>query len=474
MTKKVLFAASEALPFISSGGLADVICSLPKALNKEGLDTRIILPLYDKIPQNLRAKMTFLGSVSVPLSWRNQYCGLFEAQTDGVTYYFLDNEYYFRRGTLYGCYDDAERFAFYCKAVLETMPLTGFYPDVLHAHDWQAALCVLYLKLHYNQDPRYNRIKTVFTIHNIEYQGIFGFEIMSDVFEIRPWEQKIVEWNHDINLMKGAIECCDILSTVSPRYAEEIKGPEFAHGLDGIIRDKQYKTRGILNGIDTAYYNPEKDPLIAQSFSGRTLAKKAENKMALQNALALPLSKGPLVSMITRLTAHKGIDLVKRVIDEFLDDQEIQFVLLGTGEPEYEAFMRDLEYRRHDQARCIIKFDKDLSKQIYAASDLFLMPSRSEPCGLSQMIASAYGAVPVVREVGGLYDSIKSYNEFTGQGNGFTFTNYNAHDMLYTLRRAVQYYRQKDFWAGFVKRVMAVDFSWQASSAEYIKMYEAL
>ncbi len=252
MTKKILFAAGEALPYVSSGGLGDVIYSLPRALAAQGMDVRVILPLYDKISEQHRRTMTFLGSLNVCLAWRNQYCGVFRTCLDGVTYYFIDNEYYFRRGRLYGSYDDGERYAFFCKAVLETMPLTDFFPDILHAHDWQAALSIIYLKLHYQDDIRYRSMKTVFTIHNIEYQGRFGIEIMGDVFELRPWERNIVEWDGCLNLMKGAIECCDRLTTVSPRYMDEIASPEYAYGLDRVIRDKRYKSRGILNGIDPA------------------------------------------------------------------------------------------------------------------------------------------------------------------------------------------------------------------------------
>ena len=297
---------------------------------------------------------------------------------------------------------------------------------------------------------------------------------MGDVFELSPWERKIVDWNGDINLMKGAIECCDILSTVSPRYAEEIRRPEFAHSLDPIIRDKAYKTRGVLNGIDTEYYNPSKDTSIYKTYSYKSLAGKAQDKAALQKSLALPEKPDtPIIAMITRLTAHKGLDLVVRVIDEILGD-DVQFILLGTGDRDYEDFFRSLEYRHHDKVRSIIKYDKDLSKQIYAGADLFLMPSKSEPCGLAQMIASVYGTVPIVREVGGLYDSIKSYNEFTGEGNGFSFSSFNAHDMMYTVRRAVGFYRDREFWNGFVKKIMKIDFSWKVSSLEYIKIYEQL
>ncbi len=472
--KKVLFVASEALPFVSSGGLADVIGSLPKELVKNGCDTRVVLPLYSSIKDEYRSRMTYLGNINVPLSWRNQYCGIFTLVHDGVTFYFIDNEYYFKRQMLYGNFDDGERYAFFCKAVLEIMPIINFFPDILHAHDWQSALSVIYLKLHYSGDPRYNFIKAMFTIHNIEYQGIYGVGIMGDVFELSPWERKIVDWNGDINLMKGAIECCDILSTVSPRYAEEIRRPEFAHSLDPIIRDKAYKTRGVLNGIDTEYYNPSKDTSIYKTYSYKSLAGKAQDKAALQKSLALPEKPDtPIIAMITRLTAHKGLDLVVRVIDEILGD-DVQFILLGTGDRDYEDFFRSLEYRHHDKVRSIIKYDKDLSKQIYAGADLFLMPSKSEPCGLAQMIASVYGTVPIVREVGGLYDSIKSYNEFTGEGNGFSFSSFNAHDMMYTVRRAVGFYRDREFWNGFVKKIMQIDFSWKVSSLEYIKIYEQL
>ncbi len=471
--KRVLFVASEALPYVSSGGLADVMYSLPKALVRSGVDARVILPLYAQITSEMRKDMTFLGTLNLPLAWRNQYCGVFSAAKDGVTYYFIDNEYYFRRENLYGSYDDGERYAYFCKAVLESMPLTGFFPDVLHANDWQSAASVIYLKLHYNRDSRYNGMKAVFSIHNIEYQGVYGAKTMGDVFEIRPWEHHAVEWHGDFNLMKGAIECCDALTTVSPRYAREIMRPEYAKGLDALIRDKSYKLRGILNGIDTAYYNPHTDPELACNYSADTPSLKAKNKSALLFDMALPDDGKPMIAMITRLTEQKGLDLVLRVIDEILDDG-VQLVLLGTGDPAYEARFRELEWRRHDAVRGIIRYDKALSRRIYAASDLFLMPSRTEPCGLAQMIASAYGAVPVVRETGGLADSIHSYNEFTDEGNGFTFADYNAHDMLYTLRRALGFYKDKPFWEKFVARVMRTDFSWEQPAREYFQLYQQL
>ncbi len=474
MSKKILFAASEALPFVSSGGLADVVYSLPKALCAQGLDVRVILPLYDSISAELRSKMTFLGKTEVSLSWRRQYCGVFSCVYDGVTFYFIDNEYYFHRGNLYGSYDDGERFAFFGKAVLDSMQITGFFPDILHAHDWQAACSVIYLKTHYTSDSRYGGMRAVFTIHNIEYQGVYGLEIMSDVFELAPWERNIVEWRGCLNLMKGAIECCDRLTTVSPRYAEEIKGPEHSHGLDPIIRDKSYKTEGILNGIDPDYYNPKTDAEVFENYTWRSVARKAHNKTALQRSLALPEREDvPMIALISRLTAHKGLDLVSCVIDEILDD-DIQFVLLGSGDAEYEAFFRDLERRRGDKVRSIIKYDKSLSKKIYASADLLLMPSRSEPCGLSQMIASAYGCIPVVRETGGLFDSIKPYNRYTGEGNGFTFSAYNAHDMMYTVRMAIDYCRDTEFKNKFASKIMRIDFSWKSSGEKYARMYEQI
>lgn len=476
---KILFVASEAMPFAATGGLGDVIGSLPaalKALKGDQCDIRVVLPLYSAIKDEYRKAMQKEVEFEVQLSWRRQYCGVYSLKKDGVVYYFIDNEYYFKRESMYGNYDDGERYAYFCHAVIDMLPKISFYPDILHANDWQSALCVVYLKCLYSHLPEYSHIKTVYTIHNIEYQGKYDFSILDDVFGIPNEFRSVVEYNGCCNLSKGAIVCCDKLTTVSPRYAEEIQSPDFSSGLHYIVEMNRYKLCGILNGIDTKYYNPEKDKEIYYPYSVNAVTPKRENKKALQREIGLPESESmPLISMITRLVSHKGIDLVSRVIEEALTDG-IQFVILGTGESKYETFFEDLEKRYPHQVKALIQYNKSLSKKIYAASDIFLMPSKSEPCGLAQMIASAYGTIPIVRETGGLYDSIKDfgYEQGNRSGNGFTFADYNAHDMLYTIRRACDQYKNRAQWVRLVKKVMKVDFSWNASAALYQSMYETL
>ena len=472
---KILFVGAEALPFASTGGLGDVMGSLPAALAQQdpSLDVRAVMPLYSKIGNAYREQMTKIAEFTVNLSWRKQYCGIWRLVKDNVIWYFIDNEYYFARDTLYGQYDDGERFAYFSMAVLEMMTQVGFYPDVLHANDWQTALTVVYLKRKYHFDS----VRTVYTIHNIEYQGVYGHEILGDVFGLNEEDRGIVDFNGCINLTKGAIVCCDKLTTVSQKYSEEIKTPFFAHGLDGMISSYAYKTCGIVNGIDYVYYDPKDDPVLPRpgySASYRTFAGKAENKKALQELLGLPVREDtPVVSMITRLASHKGLDLVKCVLEEFVQG-DIQFVVLGTGEKEYEEFFRSLQYRYPDKVVACIQFDKVLAKKIYAGSDIFLMPSKSEPCGLSQMIASRYGTVPVVRETGGLYDTIKPFNPESGEGNGLTFVTYNAHDMLDAMRRACDLYRDGQSWKKLVKNAMQADFTWSASAKRYLELYGSM
>ena len=480
--KKILFAASEALPFASSGGLGDVIGSLPVALAalSEGgeplYDVRVVMPLYGTIADAHRQKMTFLCHFDVPLAWRRQYAGIFEYKKDGVTFYFIDNEYYFKRESLYGAYDDGERFAFFSRALLEMLPKIGFRPDILHAHDWQSALSVVYLKTKYAGSDFYNRIRAGFTIHNIAFQGIYGFEILGDVFDLDEGERRYVEYDGCINLMKGAIVLCDFLSTVSPTYAKEILSDTYAEGLSPIIRAAAAsgKLSGILNGIDLSYYSPQHDAVLAQNYTYRSYKRKAKNKLALQAELGLPQNADvPMLSMISRLTGQKGVDLIAAVMEEMLGDG-FQLVVLGTGDPRYEDYFRYLEGKYPGQVRACIRFDKDLSKRIYAASDIFLMPSKTEPCGLSQMIAARYGTIPVVRETGGLYDSIKPYVEHDDgafDGNGFTFAAYNAHDMMYTIRLALSLYRDPEKWGKLVVRAMRSDFSWDRSAKDYSALY---
>ena len=470
--KKILFVASEAAPFISTGGLAEVIGSLSKAVAKnDAFDVRVILPLYQDVRKEFRKDFRFIGNLYVQLSWRNQYCGIFEYKSEGVTYYFVDNEYYFKRPGCYGYYDDGERFAFFCRGVMEILGFIEFYPDILHCHDWQAALAAIYLKTIYCNRAEYRNIRAVFTIHNIEYQGQYSLEILEDLFGISYHFRNLVEYDRCINLMKGALECCEAITTVSPSYAEEIKQPQFGRGLDPIIRRNEGKLRGILNGIDPEFYDPGTDPSLFANYDADHPQNKAVCKEELQKMLGLPVKPDtPIIAMISRLVSHKGLDLVKEVIEQALR-QNIQFILLGTGDSTYENFFTDLARRYQGKVVTIISFNSDLSRKIYSGADIFLMPSKSEPCGLSQMIASRYGAVALVRETGGLKDSITPYG---AGGNGFTFHSYNAHDMLYVICEAIGVYRMKDEWSALVKKAMETDFSWSTSAKYYEGLYLSL
>ncbi len=468
---KILFTASEGLPFIQTGGLGDVIGALPKSIVKADpdFDVRVVLPLYEKID---RTDMEFLCYIYVPLAWRSQYCGIFRKVLDGVTYYFIDNEYYFKRAGCYGHFDDGERFAFFSKAALEMLPAIDFFPDVIHAHDWQTALVPIYLRTSFSGSETYRRIKSVFTIHNIEYQGKYDPAILTDIFGLADFDAHIVDYDGCINLMKGAIECADKVTTVSPTYAEEIKIPFYSHGLSPLIHRHSHKLLGILNGIDTNFYNPEVDKDIFKVYNIKSIDKKCENKKALQEMLGLPVNANtPLVAIISRLVSHKGVDIVAEAAEDFLYNN-IQLVVLGTGDPGYEQFFRDLQARHPDKVVAYIAFDPKLAKKLYAAADIFLMPSKSEPCGLAQMIASRYGTVPIVRETGGLKDSIHDCT--LGKGNGFTFVDYTADNISNAINRALNLYYDKKNWNNLVKEVMTTDFSWNNSSLKYIDMYCSL
>ena len=469
---KVLYVASEALPFMASGGLGDVAGSLPQALRRRLIGCRVVMPMYDTIKQELKDKMTFLTSISVPVAWRRQYCGIFEAKANGVIYYLLDNQYYFKRDTIYGHYDDAERFAFFSRAVLEMLPHIDFKPDIIHCNDWQSALTPVYYTTMYAKDPWYQGIKTVFTIHNIQYQGVYGKEIISDVIGLEG-NANILEYDGDINFMKGAIECADKVTTVSPSYAQEILDPWYSHGLDTILRARQWKLQGILNGIDTVNYDPETDENIFANYSAADWSNKKLNKAGLQENMGLPIRPDvPIIGLVSRLVDHKGLDLIKAVLEELLDTADVQFVVLGSGDWQYESFFKEMADRHHDKMAIRLGFVPALARKIYAGADLFLMPSKSEPCGLSQMVALRYGTVPIVRETGGLRDSITDSGD--GKGNGFTFKSYNAHDMLDAIRRAVTAYYNREYWPTLVQRALDCDFSWGRSANEYIKMYNQL
>lgn len=467
---KVLYAASEALPFIASGGLGDVAGSLPHALRKRLIGCRVVLPMYDTIKQELKDTMKFITHISVPVAWRRQYCGIFEAKYNGVIYYLIDNQYYFKRDTIYGHYDDAERFAFFSRAVLEIIPYIDFKPDIIHCNDWQTALTPVYYSAMYANSPGYENIKTIFTIHNIQYQGVYGKELLEDVLGIPADKASLLEYDGCINFMKGAIECADKVTTVSPSYADEILDPWYSHGLDSILNERRYKLRGILNGIDTVGYDPATDKCIKANFSADDISGKKIDKEDLQKEMGLPVKPGvPVIGMVTRLVSHKGLDLVKGILDELLATSEMQLVVLGSGDYEYESYFRWIAEKYPDKVGLRIGFVPELARKIYAGADMFLMPSKSEPCGLSQMVALRYGTVPIVRETGGLRDSITDCGD--GKGNGFTFKSYNAHDMLDAIRRALTLYYNGD-WNELVLRALNCDFSWGRSANAYIRLYK--
>lgn len=470
---KILFAASEATPFAQSGGLGEVAGALPKALAEKGEDVRVVLPLYECVKPELRESMNFLCYFDVPVSWRNQYCGVFESKIGNVTYYLIDNEYYFKRSGLYGYYDDAERFTFFSRAVLEIIShLDGFKPDIIHCNDWQTALVPLYYNSFYAHRPGYEGIRTVYTIHNIQYQGVYGKELLDEIIGVSPSDYSLLDYDGLVNFSKSAIECCNKVTTVSPSYANEILDPWYSHGLDSILLKNSWKLTGILNGIDVDSYNPQTDPAIPYKYSSSRKTGKAKCKAALEDRFGFEHKpEVPIMALISRLVSHKGLDLIINMIDELLYNTEVRFIVLGTGDSVYEDFFRGLAARHPDKFRLELAFDSALSRQIYAGADMFLMPSKSEPCGLSQMIALRYGTIPIVRETGGLKDSITDCGD--GKGNGFTFKTYNAQDMHWAINRCIDlYYNDKDTWKKLVSRAMKCDFSWSRSADLYIQMYK--
>ncbi len=471
---KVLFITTEAVPFAKTGGLGDVIGSLPQELIKQGADARVMMPLYKNIKERYGPSLTFHRAFSVALSWRNCHCGLFSMERDGVTFYFLDNEQYFNRDGYYGHYDDGERFAYFSKAALETLRYLDFKPDILHCSEWQSALVPVFLKTLYQQDPQYQNLRTVFTIHNIEYQGVYGKEILCDVLGLDQKQATLLLMDGAVNYMKGAVVACDRLTTVSPSYAEEITYPFFAHGLDGIIGENQYKLSGIINGIDYKLYNPYRDKALAVKYSKNTPEKKKLNKEALKAEMGLDTDIDvPLIGMIGRLVEHKGLSLVTAVFREIMENP-VQFVLLGTGDARFENFFRQQSEEYKGRVAAVTAFSGELASRIYAGADLFLMPSISEPCGLAQMIALRYGTIPVVRATGGLKDSILPYNPETGKGNGIRFDSVNAHDMLDAVQRGIQLYQEPERWHKLMQNAFKTDCSWKRSAVEYLKLYETI
>lgn len=478
--KKILFAASEGVPFIKTGGLADVVGSLPKCIDKRYFDVRVIIPRYVCMKQEWKDKMQYVRHFYMDFDWKNVYVGLLEAEVEGVHYYFIDNEYYFNGSKVYS--DDQkweiERYAFFSKAVLSALPVLGFRPDVIHCHDWQTGLIPVYLKERFQEGDFYRGIKSVITIHNLKFQGKWDTKTVRGItglpeFYFTPDK---LEAYKDANLLKGGIVYSDAVTTVSSTYAEEIKTPFYGEGLDGLLRARERDLRGIVNGIDYAEFNPETDPYIVKQYNAVNFRKeKVKNKRALQQELGLCQDdRKMMIGVVSRLTDQKGFDLIAYIMDELCQD-DIQLVVLGTGEERYENMFRHFDWKYGDKVSANIYYSDALSHKIYASCDAFLMPSLFEPCGLSQLMALRYGTVPIVRETGGLKDTVQAYNEYEGTGTGFSFTNYNAHEMLNTIRYAEQiYYDRKREWNKMVDRAMAADFSWHVSARKYQEMYDWL
>ena len=474
---KILYATSEAVPFCKTGGLADVAGSLPAALSAEGAEVAVILPLYRKVKEQFADQMTFRCFDYVDLAWRHAYCGLFSMEHDGVTWYFLDNERYFYRPELYGYVDDGERFGFFSRAVVQMLGHLKFWPDVIHCNDWQTALIPIYLKDDGVREDRYRNIRTVMTVHNIEYQGRYGMETLGDLFGLdHGWaDDGTIVMDGDVNLLKGALLCCDAINAVSPTYAEELKYAYFAHRMESIMRRCSYKLSGVLNGIDMKKYDPSTDPLLAARYSEADLSGKAEDKRALQQMMGLrETADTPIIGIVSRLVAHKGLDLICEVFHDIME-LPVQVVVLGKGDSKYEQFFTWAKDQYPGRMAVRLDYNEGLAMAIYGGADLFLMPSKSEPCGLSQMIAMRYGTVPIVRETGGLKDTVHPYEAWRDAGTGFTFASYNSGDMLYVIQQAVELYsHQPDAFQRLQLRAMAKDFSWSRSARQYLNIYSAI
>ncbi|WP_170008021.1 glycogen synthase GlgA [Bacillus fonticola] len=470
-----LFVVGECVPFCKTGGLADVAGSLPQALQRQGTSVSVILPKYGDIPQVWQEKMEYVTHWTVNVGWREQHCGLFQLEHDGVTMYFIDNEYYFRRSQLYGFPDDGERFSFFCLAVLEALPKLDTFPDVLHCHDWHTGMVPYLLSEYYGFYPEYGRIRTVFTIHNLRYQGVFPKSILGELLPLgeEHFTSQRLEFHGGINFLKAALVASDRITTVSPSYAKEIQTEEYGERLTGVLQVRTEHISGIVNGIDEEVYNPVTDVFIPHPFTASIQESKSLNKRTLQQQMSLPEQDVPLVAVISRLTNQKGMGLVREVFHELMKE-DIQFVLLGSGERDDENFFREMEAQYHEKCRSYIGFDESFAHHLYAASDMLLLPSLFEPCGLSQLIGMKYGTVPIVRETGGLKDTVLSYNEETGEGWGFTFGPIDSSAFLYTVRRALSFYENGEVWQLIQQRCLQRDVSWDSSALAYNELYEEI
>lgn len=473
---KVLFAVSEAYPFVKSGGLGDVGGSLPQALQTEGTEVRVIIPKYTVIPEEYLRQMHRVTEFEVNLAWRRISCSIDRLEHQGIVYYFIGNDYYFNRESLYGYHDEGERFAFFSKAVLESLVYLNYQADVIHCHDWHTAIIPLMLKENFGNNPYYFGIKTILTIHNLKYQGYVPQIYFDDVLGFGghrvAWEK--LEYGDSLNYLKAGILSADLITTVSPTYAQEIQQPSFGESLDSFLRKRKGDLYGILNGIDTVKYDPQRDPHLLINYRS-SLAKKGENKKHLQGLMNLP-SQGdwPLIAIVSRLVEHKGLDLVVHILDELLN-MNVQMVVLGTGDQRFKEIFQHFAKQYPQKLAIRLFYDEALAHKIYGGADLLLMPSQSEPCGLSQMIAMRYGTLPIVRETGGLRDTVTPFNEASVEGNGFSFVNYNAHDLLFTVQKAVKlFFEDKTTWQGLVKNARNSDFSWGKSARQYRDLYQSI
>ena len=477
--KKILFAASECVPFIKTGGLADVAGSLPKCFDKEYFDVRVVLPKYKFMDPRFTDQLEYLTSFYMDLNWRQQYVGIFQMEYEGIKYYFIDNEEHFSGISPYaGMPWDLEKFIYFSKAVLCILPVVDFRPDVIHCHDWQTGLIPVYLKERFAGNPFFQGIKSVMTIHNLKFQGVWDTQTIKSISGLDEsyFTPDKLEFHGDANLLKGGLVYADAITTVSDTYAQEIRTPFYGEGLDGLMRARTNDLRGIVNGIDYTDYDPETDTRIFKNYSAKTFRKdKSKNKTALQKELGLEVNPATMmIGVVSRLTDQKGFDLIAYMMDELCQDN-IQLVVLGTGEQRYENMFRHFAWKYDKKVSANIFYSDELSHKIYASCDAFLMPSLFEPCGLSQLMSLRYGTVPIVRETGGLKDTVEPFNEYEKTGTGFSFANYNAHEMLGTIRYAERiYYDKKRDWNHIIDRGMAMDFSWYRSARQYQEMYDWL
>ncbi len=479
MRKKILFIASECVPFVKTGGLADVVGSLPGYFDQEKYEVRVIVPNYICIGSEWKEKMNFVTSFYMDMAWRSQYVGILELEYKGIRYYFIDNEYYFAGDKPYGyIHEDVEKFAFFSKAALSILPVVDYKPDIVHCHDWQTGLVPVYLKDSFQKGEVYANMKSIMTIHNLKFQGSWNIPAVQDAtgLDMSYFTSDKLEAFGDANYLKGGIVYADYVTTVSRTYAEEIKSPFYGEHLDGLMRAREGSLCGIVNGLDYQEWNPQTDSMICKNYSAETFrVDKAKNKTALQKELGLETEKKKmLIGIVSRLTDQKGFDLIDCVMDELCQD-EVQIVVLGTGEDRYENMFRHFAWKYNGKVAACICYSNELSHKIYAACDAFLMPSQFEPCGLSQLMSLRYGALPIVRETGGLKDTVEPYNEYEETGTGFSFRNYNAHEMLAAVRYAQSvYYDRKRSWNQMVKRAMKADFSWRHSAGQYEALFRKL